>query len=297
MMDDGRVARARQSPRPRLWPAILLILAVAAGGTALAVQRGWLDLQTIAELRVSEPTPPPAAQPVPNNSEALAARGDALTARLAQVEQRLVRVTEQAEAAAGNAARAEGLLIAFASRRAIERGTPLAFLENQLKLRFGTSQPNAVTTIIEAGANPVTLETLSQELLILTPRLSRASAGDSAWDKVRQEMGQLFIIRRDSAPSPAAPRRIERARLFLEGGNVEAAIAEVVHTPGGAARPGHGFAGHVGMLSSSARSTRSRTLRSWNPREHRPAQRPCPSRRSPSRRRRTWAQPDPTAGV
>ena len=41
--------------------------------------------------------------------------------RLAAAEQRLARLDLQAQAAAGNAARAEGLLIAFATRRRLFR--------------------------------------------------------------------------------------------------------------------------------------------------------------------------------
>src|SRR3546814_8952066 len=56
-----------------------------------------------------------------------------LDQRLAAAQQRLARLDLQAQAAAGNAARAEGLLIAFASRRAIERGVELGYLADQLR--------------------------------------------------------------------------------------------------------------------------------------------------------------------
>src|SRR5690606_13790969 len=47
--------------------------------------------------------------------------------RVAAMEQRLTRLDLQSQAAAGNAARAEGMLIAFAARRSLERGQPLGF--------------------------------------------------------------------------------------------------------------------------------------------------------------------------
>jgi len=42
----------------------------------------------------------------------------------------------------------------------------------------------------------------------------------------------LFVIRRVSAPSPAPERRLERARLYLDTGRVDAAIGEVERMPG-----------------------------------------------------------------
>ena len=44
-------------------------------------------------------------------------------------------------------------------------------------------------------------------------------------------MSQLFVVRREDAPSPAPERRLERARQFLESGRTEAAIAEVRNLP------------------------------------------------------------------
>ena len=46
-------------------------------------------------------------------------------------------------AASGNAARAEGLLIAFSARRTLERGNDLGYLGDQLRLRFGDAEANA----------------------------------------------------------------------------------------------------------------------------------------------------------
>src|SRR3546814_10207214 len=61
---------------------------------------------------------------------------NALAARVAELEQRLSRITLQAESASGNASRAEGLLVAFAVRRALDRGLSLGYLDAQLRLRF-----------------------------------------------------------------------------------------------------------------------------------------------------------------
>jgi len=89
-----------------------------------------------------------------------------LDQRLAAAEQRLTRLDLQTQAAAGNAARAEALLIAFATRRLIERGDELGYLADQLRLRFGDERPNAVNTIISFSRSepPIRLDTLLARL-------------------------------------------------------------------------------------------------------------------------------------
>src|SRR3546814_9831855 len=52
----------------------------------------------------------------------------ALTTRVSELEDRISRINVQAQAASGNAARAEGLLIAFAARRSEEHTTELQSL-------------------------------------------------------------------------------------------------------------------------------------------------------------------------
>lgn len=156
-----------------------------------------------------------------------------LDQRLAAAEQRLARLDLQAQAAAGNAARAEGLLIAFASRRAIERGVELGYLADQLRLRFGDAWPNAVRTIIAFSRQPITLDQLLSRLEALGPQLETGDKSIS-WDGLKRELGQLFVIRREDTPSPQPERRLERARMFLETGRVDAAIGEVRNLPGAA---------------------------------------------------------------
>lgn len=152
--------------------------------------------------------------------------------RLAALEQRLARLDLQAQAASGNAARAEGLLIAFATRRAIERAAPLGYLADQLRLRFGDARPNAVATLIAASANPITLDQLTARLEGLSQYLTKAPIDESVWKQTKRELNNLFVIRRETGPSPAPRRRLERARMFLESGRVEAAVAEVRNMPG-----------------------------------------------------------------
>lgn len=155
-------------------------------------------------------------------------------ARVALLEERLARINQQASAASGNAARAEGLLIAFAARRAIDRGASLGYIETQLKLRFADAQPNAVRTILEAAKNPMTVDELSSQLEAQASSLAKAPAEEDAWTRVRRELSSLFVIRRQSTPSANPQSRLLRARLLLAAGKVDAAITEVERLPGAA---------------------------------------------------------------
>jgi hypothetical protein len=151
--------------------------------------------------------------------------------RLAAAEQRLARLDLQAEAAASNAARAEGLLIAFATRRSVERGAELGYLADQLRLRFGDQWPNAVATIIAFSRNPVRVDNLAARLEGLGPQLRERDQGPS-FAAFQRELSQLFVVRRESTPSPQPTRRLERARWALEQGRYQTAIDEVRNMPG-----------------------------------------------------------------
>lgn len=157
-----------------------------------------------------------------------------LDSRVAAMEQRLTRLDLQSQAAAGNAARAEGLLIAFASRRAIERGQPLGYLADQLRLRFGDARPNAVQTIIDASQDPVTLDQLLARFNGIAPTLDDRPSDEGVLTALGRELSQLFVVRREDTPSPVAERRLERARLFLESGRIEASVAEIRQMPNAA---------------------------------------------------------------
>lgn len=156
-----------------------------------------------------------------------------LDQRLAAAEQRLTRLDIQAQAAAGNAARAEALLIAFATRRLIERGDELGYLADQLRLRFGDERPNAVNTIISFSRSdpPIRLDGLLARLDGLGPQLRERSEGPS-WDAFTRELSELFIIRRESTPSSQPQRRLDRARFAMEQGRYRSAIEEVRAMPG-----------------------------------------------------------------
>lgn len=253
MPDEYPTVPPRPVSRPRtgrrLLAAFVLLLLLAGGLGAWLVWRGTIDLAALtgqrqsaasaglaerapahvppAQSATASPPAPPAAAPSP-----VAVQASALEARLALLEERLSRLDLRAEAASGNAARAEGLLIAFAARRTIDRGAPLGFLEDQLKLRFADAQPNAVQTIVDGAARPVTLDTLLAQLDALGIRMAGAAGNDSTWDKVKREVSSLFIIRHENAASLGPRDRLQRAKLMLAEGKVNEAIAELRFMPG-----------------------------------------------------------------
>ncbi len=231
--------------------ALLLaaLLAFLAGGAVV----GWLmysrdparsaaeTAEAGSDLAPTGASPSPAlAAPTPLAStvaqkavERVAEQQGGLDQRLAAAEQRLTTLDLQAQAAAGNAARAESLLIAFATRRAVERGAELGYLSDQLRLRFGDQWPNAVSTIIDFAREPVRLDSLTARLEGLGPQLRVSSEGPS-WASFKREMKQLFVVRRENTPSPEPQRRMERARWAMEQGRYQAAIDEVKGMPGAA---------------------------------------------------------------
>jgi hypothetical protein len=158
---------------------------------------------------------------------------NALAVRVAELEQRLSRITLEAESVSGNASRAEGLLVAFAVRRALDRGLSLGYLDAQLRLRFGDDQPNAVKTIIETARDPITLEQLRAKLDELAPQLvGRTENGGSLWTGIRRELSELFVVRPAGTLSTRASERLDRARRYLSGEQVDKAIEEVEALPG-----------------------------------------------------------------
>lgn len=165
------------------------------------------------------------------NVAATIGQATAIDTRIADLEGRMARIDLRAAAAAGNAARAEGLLIAFAARRAIDRGVALGYIEGELRDRFGPTQPRAVAAIIAGAQAPVTVEGLHQGLDAITPALTGGGASESWWDSTRRSLGSLIVVRKQGSESPAADDRIQRANLRLEGGQVEGALAEIARLP------------------------------------------------------------------
>ena len=155
----------------------------------------------------------------------------ALDQQVAALEQRMAQLNLQTAALGGNSARAEGLLVALATRRAIEQGKPLEYLENQLRTRFGVARPAAVNTLVAAAKTPVTLDQLAAQLDGLAPALLARPKDDDGWSRFTRELSGLFVIRHDDGKTASPDERLDHARMLLRSGQVEAAIAEVAKLP------------------------------------------------------------------
>jgi hypothetical protein len=243
------VAASVQPRRKLRWTLVggllLLIAGMAAGGWVMQfwlAQRGaapsmatlatnampgagrLIDMASAPSAAAPRAAPPPTAAPAD------------LAARLAMVEARLAEINAETSSLNGNAARAEALLIAFAVRRALDRGLALGTLESQLRLRFGDAQPNAVRTVIEAATQPMTLDRLQGDFDALVPMLSGQTGADAGfWTAARRELGSLFVLRSAGAPSTRVEARVEQARRWLAAGMVDRAAGEVAALPGAAA--------------------------------------------------------------
>lgn len=246
------------APRQRSWVAYLIlaalffVLGIAAMIWVLSRWEGAAQFLGIAPepVPVVQPQPQPVAQQAQANPPVEVARPPGtpeqetiappqrividpeITRRVAALESRVGQVDTQSRAAVGNADRAEGLLVAFAARRALDRGVPLGFLEALLRQRFGATQAQAVGTIIAAAREPVTLQELQDGLAQISPQLVTAGPEQGWWDAIRAELGSLIIVRREGTPSTLPAERIRRATRRLEAGQVDVALAEVQRLPG-----------------------------------------------------------------
>ena len=231
-------------PRRRsILPFLLLLLAALLVGMGVMA---WLvhRFDQVAEVvEPAAPVSPPAPEPRPAlvrilPPPAATVTGAAVDERIDVIERRVEDIDERATEATSDAHHAEGLLIAFAARRSIDRGAPLGYLEGVLREHFGGVDPQAVAMVISASRQPVTLDQLRDRLDILEPQLSSTSPSDSWWDAFRRELAGLVVIRRASTPSTASVDRLARARDSLAEGHVDAALVEVARLPGRKAAEG-----------------------------------------------------------
>jgi hypothetical protein len=176
-----------------------------------------------------EAAPPPQAAPPDTQPPAT---DPELVHRLSVVEQRLATLDVQSRAAVGNAGRAESLLVAFAARRALDRGIQLGYIEPFLRDRFGADQPQAVATVLTAAHQPVTLEQLRTSFDDVSTKLAGGGPEQSWWEALKTELGGLITIRREGTQSTMPSDRLRRAQQALSAGNVPVALSEVLRLPG-----------------------------------------------------------------
>jgi len=224
--------------RVRTWTATLAwVLLLLIAGAALATW-GLTRWDSAARfLGVAPPAPPVAFRAMPQALVARPVADASSAAKVADLEARLRLVENATQRTAGAAGRADALLVSFASRRAMDRGVPLGYLETLLADRFGAENPRAVAAIITASRDPVTLDQLISDYEQLGPALRRGAPDESVWQSFKREMGSLVAIRRGNSPSGKPQARYERAMAELQTGHVDAALAETMRLPG-AARAG-----------------------------------------------------------
>jgi hypothetical protein len=175
--------------------------------------------------------PPAAAQPALTQA-APPAPADA--AKIASLEDRLSRVENATEHAEGSAGRADALVVAFAARRAIDRGVALGYLENLITQRFGPQHQAAVATIITSSRQPVRLNDLIDQYQTLGPQLRSGGPQDNWWSDFKRQVGSLVEIHRADRPAVNVQARYNRALQQLSSGNVDQALAETMRMPGAA---------------------------------------------------------------
>jgi len=255
MTSDDPAYPPSYPPRRDRWVAVLMVViafAAGIGATAfvIAKYREWAPQTARPMQQPSAATPAIANSPMfmppaevgsgaaNVDSDTLNAREVALAAELANLEARASIIDRDSHLAASNAGRAEGMLIAFAVRRAIDRGSTLGYLEEQVRARFSGAQPAAVAAILQASKQPVTLEDLRAQVESIGPALTSGALKDGWWASLRREFTGLIVLRREGTPSPRPAARFDRIRRLLQVGQVEPALTEVARLPGAAQASG-----------------------------------------------------------
>ncbi len=222
------------------WSARLLIaIALIFVGAAIAA---WALARFDQAARFLGVTPRPSpvtavarhqpGGPVPAQFSPKQPASPADATRIAELETRLARVETAAERVEGSAGRADALLVAFAARRAVDRGVALGYLEPLLLDRFGATHRTAVATIVTASRSPVRLNDLVAEYRGLGPQLRSGAPSEGWWRQFQRELGSLIQIRHAERPSTQPDARYLRALSLLEEGEVQAALAETMRLPG-----------------------------------------------------------------
>jgi len=213
----------------------LLLLIVFLGGiavTAFAVHR-WDRLAGLLHPVTATPAARPVAvAPLPAAPAPVAGTDPALTEKVEALDDRIDVLNTKAQEASSAADRAEGLLVAFAARRAIDRGQPLGYLEGLLQKHFAADNAQAVAMIVGAAQKPVTLLQLQNQFAKIAPTLVTPGPSEGWWTGVQRELGSLFVVRKVQTPSSEPADQRDRALRALDQGAVDDAMAEVLRMPG-----------------------------------------------------------------
>lgn len=228
-MNDYPTAQSASAGRMKFKHFMLLLLVAFTGGAAAT----WWLADSFGILAPSADEKAEAEKTAGSSPSAIGSPAMLPAAgTTAQVEGQVVPVYVTDPAISGDAVRGEGLLLTFAVRRTLDNGAPLGYLAEQLRLRFGATQPQAVAAIVSAAQAPVTLDRLQTELSRLAPILVSGNRDNSAWETVKGELSQLFVLRLDDGSTRTPEQRLVRAHALVEAGNLSAAMTEVAAMPG-----------------------------------------------------------------
>jgi len=221
----------------RLFVGLALILAGAAAATwGLAHYSKAARLFGVADERpvrlATSPAPAPGPAQAQGNARVATAESVSENDRIGNLETRLRRVEATSERAEGSAGRADNLVVAFAARRAIDRGVALGYLERLLVERFGSRHPQAVAAIVTGARKPVRLNDLIAGFDLLGPELRTGNSNEDWWTGFKRELGSLVQVRNSKTPSMAPDARFDRAARLLQSGDVDQALAETMRMPG-----------------------------------------------------------------
>jgi len=185
--------------------------------------RDWIITQ---EPVTGAPQPKPVSvQPRP--------KADLTRANVEELETRLAKIDARADSALQDASRAETLLIIISTRRAVERGLPLGYLETALQQHLGSMKPKAVAQLITNARQPVSLDHLEDDLEMIAPELLVPAAPEGSWlNRITSSLDGLVVIRRADQPSEMPAMKLDRARRALSHDRVDLAMKEIASLPG-----------------------------------------------------------------
>lgn len=216
------------------WALLLLVIGGALAVWGLSRWQGGAEFFGVVPKPVAVTPTAVRLVPAPTSVPVSVAQPDA--GRIAAIEGRLAAIESVTQRAEGTAGRANALLVAFAARRAIERGVALGYLEPLLAQNFGRDHERAVGVIITAGRTPQTMDALIDIYDGLGPLLQGPAPNESWLTGVRRGLGDLVSVHRADRPNPLPKARYDRAETLLKAGKVSAALAETMRLPG-ASRP------------------------------------------------------------
>ena len=214
---------------------IAFVLILAGAAAAIWILARFEPAARLVGVTPTQTAPQRAGQQLAQqglDAEGPATLNPAIAQQIADLQARIRRVESETEQSQGSAGRADALLIAFAARRAVERGVALGYLEPLLVDRFGASHPQAVATIVTASRSPVRLTALIDRYQRLRPQLVGPPPDEDLWTGIRRGFSSLISIRRSDRPATEPNARYDRALAHLMAGEVDEALAETMRLPG-----------------------------------------------------------------